>query len=481
MVAKGVSIIKDRTPAQAVSRRPSECAIGVSAAPPGETRSHRRRITSERSRQTRLSEGARRRRRRRRRAGAGRLRARSIRRRNRRRRCAIRDTASGPRSRSPKPSASAVRTPTSGSRATASQSLGVRNGQISTAAASAAAGSAAAARRHDRDLRLRRPRDSQRRVGLRQQPAGHARGDQARHRRRHRRRARQRDREEDATCSSAPVREVRRVLADADREGSVDGAARGEGRAAAQRHRDDAEDTRRCCSRSRRSSFEHEWKYLATSEGSFIEQVFHFMQLRRVDATARTGHAGQDAQLRAAGRRRLRVPAEVRPARARPSASPPRRSSTRWPSRSARASRISCCCRRTSALTIHEIVAHATEARSHRRLRGELRRHELREDRRRRQAEIRLAEVQRHRRPHLPDRHGDGRLRRRRREGAEVADREGRHPRRPADQPRDRAPRRREGQPRLHVRQPLAQLSVPADAEHPARAGPDGIADRRRR
>jgi len=35
-------------------------------------------------------------------------------------------------------------------------------------------------------------------------------------------------------------------------------------------------------------SFEHEWKYLATSEGSFIEQVFHFTSCD-ADATARTG------------------------------------------------------------------------------------------------------------------------------------------------------------------------------------------------
>jgi Predicted Zn-dependent proteases and their inactivated homologs len=34
--------------------------------------------------------------------------------------------------------------------------------------------------------------------------------------------------------------------------------------------------------------FEHEWKYLATSEGSFIEQVFHFTNCE-IDATARTG------------------------------------------------------------------------------------------------------------------------------------------------------------------------------------------------
>src|SRR5262245_27532315 len=35
-------------------------------------------------------------------------------------------------------------------------------------------------------------------------------------------------------------------------------------------------------------SFEHEWKYLATSEGSFIEQVFHFIDCS-AEATARTG------------------------------------------------------------------------------------------------------------------------------------------------------------------------------------------------
>src|SRR5262249_48006136 len=37
-----------------------------------------------------------------------------------------------------------------------------------------------------------------------------------------------------------------------------------------------------------RVSFEHEWKYLATSEHSFIEQVFHFTSCE-ADATARTG------------------------------------------------------------------------------------------------------------------------------------------------------------------------------------------------
>ena len=36
------------------------------------------------------------------------------------------------------------------------------------------------------------------------------------------------------------------------------------------------------------AGFEHEWKYLATSEGSFIEQVFHFSNCSAA-ATARTG------------------------------------------------------------------------------------------------------------------------------------------------------------------------------------------------
>ena len=54
-------------------------------------------------------------------------------------------------------------------------------------------------------------------------------------------------------------------------------------------------------------------------------------------------------------------------------------------------------------------------------------------------------------------------------EGAEVADRQGWNPGRTADQSRNGAPHQRELQPRLHVCEPLAQLPVPADAEHPAR------------
>ena len=49
------------------------------------------------------------------------------------------------------------------------------------------------------------------------------------------------------------------------------------------------------------AGFEYEWKYLATSEGSFIEQLFRFCNCS-ASATARTGHAGQDPHLRAGAR-----------------------------------------------------------------------------------------------------------------------------------------------------------------------------------
>ena len=119
-----------------------------------------------------------------------------------------------------------------------SQNIAVRNGQIMRAGGGGGFGPA---RRRDRDLRLRRPRDSQRRLGLRQQPARHARRDQARHRHRHRRRARQRGREEARRAARAGAG-LRRVLAGADREGSVGGAARRKDRHAPRRDRDDAEE-----------------------------------------------------------------------------------------------------------------------------------------------------------------------------------------------------------------------------------------------
>ena len=71
---------------------------------------------------------------------------------------------------------------------------------------------------------------------------------------------------------------------------------------------------------------------------------------------------------------------------------------------------------------------------------------------------------------HDPRRPRHDRLRRRRREDDEVPDRARRHPGRPADQPRDRALHQREGEPRLHVGELVARLSVPADAERARRS-----------
>ena len=108
-------------------------------------------------------------------------------------------------------------------------------------------------------------------------------------------------------------------------------------------------------------------------------------------------------------------------------------------------------------------------ARSRHGLRGQLRRHQLHQARRRRQVEIRLEAVQRHRRSHHPRRHVHRRLRRRRREDAGVAAGARGRAGRPADQPRDRALHGREGVARLHLRHLVAQLSVPAHAQRPRR------------
>ena len=233
---------------------------------------------------------------------------------------------------------------------------------------------------------------------------------------------------------------------------------------------DDAEEPVGAVRGGDRSSFEHEWKYLATSEGSFIEQVFHFTNCSR-EATARTGTQVKTRnyeRLAGAGYEFL-LQADLPGNAERVAAEAVEHSMAKPVERGLKdlvlmPSHL--------GLTIHEIVAHATELDRIAGYEANYAGTSFVKICRRRQAEIRLEAVQRQRRSHVPDRHGDRRLRRRRREGAEVADREGRHPRRPADQPRDRAPHRREGKPRLHVRQPLAQLSVPADAEHPARAGP---------
>ena len=107
------------------------------------------------------------------------------------------------------------------------------------------------------------------------------------------------------------------------------------------------------------AGFEYQWKYLATSEGSFIEQLFRFCNCSAA-ATARSGSAGQDPHLRAGLGRRLRVPEEMRPP---------------WPGRQSRGRSHQHSKAKPVgqglkdlvllpshlALTIHEIVAHPTE------------------------------------------------------------------------------------------------------------------------
>ena len=178
--------------------------------------------------------------------------------------------------------------------------------------------------------------------------------------------------------------------------------------------------------------------------------------------------AGQDTHLRAGLGRRLRVPEEVRPpwsgrqSRGRSHRTLESEAGRPGPQRPRPAS--------VAPRADHPRDRRApNRARSHCRLRGELRWHELHQDLRPRQTQIWIAEVQHRRRPHLSRRDGHGWLRRRRRQGAEVADRQGWNPGRTADQSRNGAPHQRELQPRLHVCEPLAQLPVPADAEHPAR------------
>ena len=120
-------------------------------------------------------------------------------------------------------------------------------------------------------------------------------------------------------------------------------------------------------------------------------------------------------------------------------------------------------------LTIHEIVGHATELDRILGYEANYAGTSFIKICRPQQAEVRLEAVQRHRRSHHARRRRHGRLRRRRREDAAVAARARRDPRRAADQPRDGASHRREREPRLHLGELVARLSVPAHAERPRR------------
>ncbi len=136
------------------------------------------------------------------------------------------------------------------------------------------------------------------------------------------------------------------------------------------------------------AGFEYEWKYLATSEGSFIEQLFHFCNCSAA-ATARTGTQVKTRNYeRASGGgyeflvksnlpgQAERIAAEaIEHSKAKPvgqgvkDLDPAALASLPDDPRDRRA---------------------CDRARSHRRLRGELRRHQLREAQRSRQAEIRV-------------------------------------------------------------------------------------------
>ena len=106
-------------------------------------------------------------------------------------------------------------------------------------------------------------------------------------------------------------------------------------------------------------SFEHEWKYLATSDGSFIEQVFHFTGCE-ADATARTGQQVKTrgyAQLGGAGYEFL-LKADM-PGHAEQIAAEAVEHSMAKPVE--RGLKDLVLMPSHLALTIHEIVAHATE------------------------------------------------------------------------------------------------------------------------
>ncbi len=227
-------------------------------------------------------------------------------------------------------------------------------------------------------------------------------------------------------------------------------------------------------------AFDYEWKYLATSEGSYLEQEiwrtspgFTVTALKDGKSKSRTfsvapKSAGYEVVLDAKMLENVeRIANEAVEHCTAPPVGVGLKDLIMTPAH--------------AMLTIHEIVAHPDRARSRGRLRSQLRRHQLRQGERRRQADDGLEAVQRDLRPHARRRHVHRRLRRRRRQVAALADHPGRPARRPADQSRDRALHRADRVEGLHLRDLVAQLSVPAHAERPRRAGPAGIADARSR
>ena len=228
------------------------------------------------------------------------------------------------------------------------------------------------------------------------------------------------------------------------------------------------------------ANFNYEWKYLATSEGSFIEQVFFYTTC---GCSATAAHRAQvktrSYQPGSMTRGYEFVTESNLPAQAERVAAEAVEHS-RWRSRSAPGVKDLVLLPSHLALTIHEIIAHPTE----------LDRIVGYEANYAGTSFVKIADLGKLKYGSKwlnidADRTHPGGMstvgyRRRRGEGAEVADHQGRHPRRPADQPRDRALHRREGISRgctfanhwrnyPFLRMPNIQM----------RAGPAGLADGR--
>ena len=277
-------------------------------------------------------------------------------------------------------------------------------------AASADSVAAAGARRSWRG-RIRHPRDSQRRVGLREQPDRHRGRDPAHRPHGNRGRQGKRDRQEAPTSSwrrsrptpSTGQRRSRRIPRRCHRKRNRPTCRRSSNRVVK---------SKEVTNVNASVQLEHEWKYFASS-GRVVHRTGDRGRPRRSSRSPRARTA------RRAARTFTGVPmtggwevAEAvgdgreRRAHRRRSGRVLHREADRHGGQGPRADAVA-----RDADDPRDRRAR-DRARSHPRLRGELRRHELREDLGHRQAEIRLEALQRHRRPDDPGRRRDGRLRR---------------------------------------------------------------------
>ena len=326
--------------------------------------------------------------------------------------------------------------------------------------------------------RLRRARDPQRRVGLRQQPDRHRGRDPPHHRASPPTSPRRAPIAKKTDVKLAPVPAYQDYWATPmQKDPDVDFAAKTSRRSCrrsstpSSRTRTSPASTPRSASPTSGSTSPRAKAPTSSRRPAQIDADVqrHRAQGRRRHATRNFIARAEDRRL---GSRRRQRDARERRAH--------RRRSGRVdapPSRSAWASRISILTPSHAMLTIHEIVAHATELDRIIGYEANYAGTSFVKLSRRRQAEIRLEAVQRHRRSHDARRPRHHRLRRRRREDDGVPDHPRRHPRRPADQPRDGALSSARRQAAAARRPLVARLSVPAHAERPRRAGPGRIAD----